>query len=76
MFCKLHSHTMGKCCKEGPFVFHLLALPTWKDSLIINVFKNPLQLVHWVVLNWKEEKTSINNFVFQMHLMLKHSAVA
>lgn len=53
---------MGKCCKEGPFVFHLLALPTWKDSLIINVFKNPLQLVYWVFSIGKGEKNQHKQF--------------
>lgn len=58
----VHSHTMGKYCKEGPFVFHLLAFTPWKDSLMINVFKNPLQLVHWVVFSWKGGKKQHKQF--------------
>lgn len=43
-------------------MLHLLAFTPWKDSLMINVFKNPLQLVHWVVFSWKGGKKQHKQF--------------
>lgn len=57
-------------------MFHVLAFPPWKYSLMIKVFKNPLQLVHWVALNWSVGKCRISNFLFQMQFIRKHSAEA